>query len=754
MDAGLHQVEEHKLGRIMLTGFDFDLLGRGVDHIGIRGVSLLDEVCARLQPGQDNLPGLVGGVCSDERGIPVNLKCGIGEGPISLLVVLENAEGGLGFVLDDNSGIIAGGGIVEVDIDAVHLAVQSVALRSLSLPNFIVPGSNAANIGKAIVVGSHGIDEGTVLVDLEGGKGQIEMGTGILLANDKGGLPGVLEGQGHICPAVPMDCLNGAVQFIALGCCNLKHFVAADGKLVCIELDVSGGICDPGSGKGAINLFKADHGATEGIAGLPVNFMDSQGVLGIILYRVVESLASVYSESDRVHGGVTGRGCGFSQGVCDIGRKVIPANDAVFICCSSTGTAVRSGQRKYCSLQGDIPAANFADLQLSPLCDWATPGEDGISFHGALGGVSDDIGLLVVCLVLRQINLILHNLSGAVDGNLSAGSSRIYRDTEFGFAAELKAVIVEIRILEDNGEPPGVRIMPFASHQLHIIEVSEDGSGRAVGGPQVNGVVLIVGGGGAGKGVHLGVVGLAVDDLSLDPVTASTGGELQIHIRINGKISVQLVVRDSDVHPGLIDSIPVLSNTQDALDGAKHTHLLGIPGGLTDSLSAIGERRSLNSKLAQGGPNSNLGGIAVLILGQPRQDWVVAEVKTEEGFQRVLGIAVGKGPGCLRRYGIFPRDGQDFTCVVKTMVNAIGRTGQPIVGGIGVARAAQIGPLVSYKEGMSCLWADCTRLASVLDGGSGGGDAHAEDRANSQQHGHQPILHRMIHFSSPFEHKK
>ena len=194
MDAGLHQIEEHKLGGGPLASLQFDLLWRGIHHMGILGVYLFDEVCARFQPGQDDFPGLVRGVCSDERGVPVDLESGIGERLVGLLIELKDAEGGHGLVLYDQPGIVVGGRVIEVDIDAIDLAVQGIALRGLSFLDLKVPTANAVDIGEAVLVGGHGINEGTVFVDLKGSIGQIEMGTGILLADNKSGLPGVLEG--------------------------------------------------------------------------------------------------------------------------------------------------------------------------------------------------------------------------------------------------------------------------------------------------------------------------------------------------------------------------------------------------------------------------------------------------------------------------------------------------------------------------------------------------------------------------------
>lgn len=63
---------------------------------------------------------------------------------------------------------------------------------------------------------------------------------------------------------------------------------------------------------------------------------------------------------------------------------------------------------------------------------------------------------------------------------------------------KLEAIGVEVGVLHLNREPPGGDVLPMAGHKLPIVHIGKHRTGRTTGGPQINRVVLIVGGSGTG----------------------------------------------------------------------------------------------------------------------------------------------------------------------------------------------------------------------------------------------------------------
>lgn len=248
-----------------------------------------------------------------------------------------------------------------------------------------------------------------------------------------------------------------------------------------------------------------------------------------------------------------------------------------------------------------------------------------------------------------------------------------------------------------------------------------------------------------GEDVLLGVVALAVDDLPPDAELTIISSKLQRHIGGDSHIPVQTVGVNPDIHTGLIHPIPSIGGSEDKRDRLEYPHLLGISAGLGQLLPALGVGCSCHAELSKGGPYRRLGGVGKLLFGQAGEDRVLFQIQLQKGLHTVLGVAVGKGP---RRGGadtVLSSDRQHLVGVVQTVVDAVGRPGQTVVGGVGVVAGSEGGShrgneiVVPHAQGHGA------GFRAIRNGRSLGRNAHAEDGADYQHQSQQPLFQVMLH---------
>ena len=292
---------------------------------------LLDGIRPRLQPRNENLAGTVCGVAAHEGGILIDLEGGVGQRLHALAVILGDAKAGHGLVGDDQPGIVGGGGVVGVNVNAVGLVVEGVALRGYGLFNFKITHLDIVDIGQSRLVGGHGGDKLAVPVHLKTGTGQVVVGVGVLLGEDQGELAAVREGHGHIPLAVPVYGLGLAVQVVALRGCLLIHLVAAQGELVGVELDIASVVGDLGDLEVPVDLLKAEGRSPQGVIGLNVLLVDGEGAEGVILDGLKGGVRRNDLHVSWLNHSISRRSLGLHQGEDFLGVQIVPEDLAIGI---------------------------------------------------------------------------------------------------------------------------------------------------------------------------------------------------------------------------------------------------------------------------------------------------------------------------------------------------------------------------------------------------------------------------------------
>ena len=220
----------------------FYLLGRGSKNVTVSaGIPFHSEVSTRFYLREQDLAVAVCLKVAQRGTIPEDLKGHIGEALVAGSVILQNTEGRQRVIKHYDSGIVCRGGIISINVDAMTLRVEQVALWRFLLHNLIIGAAgHIMDIGKTRVVGRDGGHILTVPKDLKGGSGQIFPALAALLRDNEGGLPHIAEGQGHIACTIPMNGLRGGIHLIAVTLNrHLINPIAAQGQLISVELNKS-----------------------------------------------------------------------------------------------------------------------------------------------------------------------------------------------------------------------------------------------------------------------------------------------------------------------------------------------------------------------------------------------------------------------------------------------------------------------------------------------------------------------------------
>ena len=564
----------------------------------------------------------------------------------------------------------------------------------------------------------------------------------IALVDDERGLADVLKGQRHIVLAVPVDGLRFLGELIPLRCGDLIALVAADGELLGVELDDTGVIGGAGSVEAAVDLLKGDNGACEGVAVLRVDLLDDELFLDGVVDGDVAGRGRMDRHIDRVGDGKASRGLVLDQRIGDIGIEALPAHFSVRAAHAGVLGAVRAAEGELGAGERGVAPVHLEHFQLAGLGDVAAPLQSGVGGDGGLAGVGDDIALRGVVIVAGEIDVVLHDVGAAVDGDLAADGYGVHGDAQLRRAGVFKPVIVERGAFSLGRERPGRFFVEAPVGKLRIAQIGEDIAAGGVVRPQLDAVVVVVGGGGAGKGVFVGVVRLAADHLALESILRVFCRKIQRHIGWDRDVAACFALLGADIHPRLRDERPGVSHGKEELDGAEHAHLLSIARGLGDLLPAAYELGPVDGKLAEGRPHRALCGVGVLVLGQAGEDGVLLQIEAEEGVQRVLGIAVGENARGLGTGGVLAVDGQRLAGEVEPVVDAVRRSGQAVVGRVGVLPRAEGGSRGGFQIVVAGTERHGRGPAAVLDGRGRGGSAHRQERqhgAEGEDQGKRPV---------------
>ena len=329
-----------------------------------------------------------------------------------------------------------------------------------------------------------------------------------------------------------------------------------------------------GSAETAVDLLKRDGRAAQGVAGLRVSLTDGKLLLRAILNSDKAHTRGLHGDVDGIDHGIARGRFGLNEGILHGRLQLCPADDALAVCDTGAGGTVSTVQGKGSSGKGLAAAAHLGDLQRAQLRLLAAPFEDGVGSLRSLGGVGDDIRLLVDDIVVREINLILHHIGAAADGDLALIWRGIHGDAELGSTGILIAVIVQACVVIPGGQRPCGGIPEGSAGQLVVLCIYKHSPARRAVCPQLNRVIRVVGGGGGGKDVLAGIVCRAADDLALDAVLLLIRGKLQRHVAGDGDVAAEGVFLQTDIHTCLIDFMPQTCGMKDQLNGMEYPHLL------------------------------------------------------------------------------------------------------------------------------------------------------------------------------------
>ncbi len=329
-------------------------------------------------------------------------------------------------------------------MDAIGLVVEGVALRGHGLLDLVIAHLHIVDVGQPRLVGGHGGDKLTVPVDLKAGTGQIIVVVGVLLGENEGQLAGVRKGQGHVPLAVPVHGLGRAVQVVALRGSHLIDLIATQGELVDVELNIPRMIGDLGGLVGAVDLLEAEGSAPQGVVGLNILLVDGEGAERVILDSLKGGVRRNDLHVSRLNHSITRRSFGLRQGEDFLGIQIVPKNFAIGIGGAGEVCTAGAGQGKLSPSQWFAASAHLLYHEASDLCDVAAPGQHSVCRQRAPRGISQDITLLGVVLVIGKEDFILHDIGRAVDGDLAAGGGGVHGDAQLGLAPVFVAIVVDL----------------------------------------------------------------------------------------------------------------------------------------------------------------------------------------------------------------------------------------------------------------------------------------------------------------------
>ena len=729
VDAGFDVVEEYH-GVVRSTRVQLDFLRGAVYNMAVRGANLFHKIGAGSQVIEEDFTVGICGVFTDQLGVAVDRKGHAAQPLHGLPVILHDAEHRHGLVGHGDPGVIRGGGIVIVHIDAVLGGIQHIAGRSNGLLHGVVACGHIGNIGKAAVVGGDGREELAISVNLKGRAAQTAVVALVALVDDDGRRSDIVHGDDHITLAIPMHGLRGRVQLISNGGCDLIDLVAAHGELFGVELDDAGLVGGPHRLEGTVDLLKANDRALEGIAGLLVHLFHGELLLGAVLHGHIVGPRRLNLNIDGVNDGVACGSLCLGQGISYLGVELLPEDDAVIIGDAGAGAAIRAGQRELRAGKGQTARAGFRDLKTALLGLGTAPLERGVGGQRSLAGVRDDIGLLIVHVVLGEIDFILHDKRAAVDLDLAAVGDGIDGNAHLRNAEVFKAVAVERGVVIAGVEPPCVVLQEGPTREFIVGGIDKNRSLRRIVRPELQIVLGVVGGCGGGEDILAGEIALAVDDLALEAELLVVSGVFQRHIAGDGDIAAQLIFFQPDIHSGLIHLRPGVRNIQDELNRTEHAHLLGIAAGLRNGLTPAAEGGAFDGELSKRCPDRKLRGIPIFLFGQTLKNRVVRKVKAEEGLKAVLRVAIGKRAGSFGACVILAGNGQGAGGEIEPMIDAVRGTSQTVVGRVLIGGCAQ---LRSRRR---------AQIVVAVYHSDGGGGASVRNRRGAGVHGKHPKKHQ------------
>ena len=495
----------------------------------VRG-DFLHQIGAGFQVVKENLAAGVGGVLSEQVAVMPDLKGHVRHGRIAGQVVFENTQGGPRPVGNGQNGIVLGGRIVGVNVDAVGGLVQHIPGRGGGFHHLNIGFlPDAGHTGHAGIVGGHGSDELAIGVHVKGGVTQGNAGLLVHLDDGQADVPHVLPSNENVLGAVPLHRFHAGGLHIAVRGRLLRDAVGAVGQLVSLKGDGAVKAGDAGSHIGAVNLLKAENSPLQTALVLRVHLFDRKALFRFIRHRHIGSAASGQGD---VHGGhdlVALRGGGFRQRELLIGGEVAPYNLAVAVCGSADSGALVARQRELGALQRGAARTRFNNLEAGSFGQiiHAAPFEVRLRVTGGIAGVGDDIGLLRGGGVVGQKQVELGHAPGSLDGEGAFVSDVINRD------ADLKGTVILASIGVKIGAAllAGVHLIaggPVLLHgfQRRIVLRHKNGALGGVGGVHLGLAPVNPGGSGRSHIHHAGVILLPVDGFLFDAVLTAGGSAL------------------------------------------------------------------------------------------------------------------------------------------------------------------------------------------------------------------------------------
>ena len=692
VDARLQAVKEDQRLRPRLARFQLNLLGRGVDHMGIICRYFLHQIGARLQIIQENLAIAVCGFGIKQLGILIDLKGDAGQTIAALLIVFHDSQGGFALVGNSQNGIVLNSRIIGVNVDAMGRLIQHIPCRGrrfhdLNVRFLFDPG----HIRLAGVVGGDRGDLLSVSEHIEGSAGEANIRIGVPLHNGKSNVPDVFKGDRHILGAVPFHRLYAGILLIAVRSGLLRYPVAAVGQFIALEGD--GTVKAGGAGRfvGAVDLLKNEYRPLQGSLVLRVDLLDGKALFRIVRHRQVLCTPGGECDVHWSHNLVPLRGGGFCQGIL-FGRVQIGPNDlAVPVAGASDRSTLVAGERKLRALQRCAARTGLDDLEAGAVRSFASgPFEGSHRVAGGIPGVGHDIGLFGSRRVVGQKQIELAYPADGFNRKRTRLGCVIAGNTDLERAVVFTAICIQVGIAVFAGVHlvAGCAVL-LNSLQRRAVLRSKDSPLGGVCGVDLGGIAVDPGGGGGSHIHHAGVILPSADGFLFDAVCPFLSCTFQSIFIENINTTNILVLLRPQIHPGIKVLCPAIGQSQDCLYAVKYPDLLGVRGGFHQRRAAGGERGAGDGELAAGGPHRHLRGILVLCFGQAGNATNIPSVKFLELLQRPLRIPIGERAHSLGVPVIFLQcerlAGGDCA---QPPVDAVGGTGQSLAAGVAPAAAA------------------------------------------------------------------
>ena len=416
---------------------------------------------------------------------------------------------------------------------------------------------------------------------------------------------------------------------------------------------------DAGGHIGTVDLLKAEHRSLQAALVLRVHLLDGKAMLHIIGDGQI--IGAARGQGD-VHGGddlIPLRGAGFCQRVFLIGGQVTPHDLPVAVGSAGDGGAAIAGQGELGPLQGsaartgldNLQAGGFGFLRAAPL-----KGDLGV--QGGVAGVGDDIGLLRGGGVVGQEKVILRHAARGLDGEAALGGHIVHGEADLECAVIFRAVGVEIGVALSAGihQIAGGSVL-LHGFQRGVVLRHKDGALGGVGGVHLGLAPVDPGGGGGGQIHHTGIILFPVDGFFLDAVLVVLGSALQTVLVEDFYPPDVFIFLGPEGQAGVEAFRPMLGQTQDGLHAVEDTDFLCVCGGRGEGVTARRKGGAGDGKLAAGGPNRQLRGVFVLILGQRVHAPHIVLVQFLKLFQRSVRVAACEHAHRLR-VAVVGLDGQ------------------------------------------------------------------------------------------------